>query len=167
MSLSRTILAVLCAVVASYASEAPANQDLVEKLLHALRPVPDFKRQENVGAVIREFKAHGLVPFRPQRVEYTDFYPLLKRATVFGHDLVLIEEEYLTKFIGCCVNEGGGLVLRINGALDKLENWAEANQCRIEQFRDEKEFLEYSRVRFAVPPGAYARISCRVRDEER
>jgi hypothetical protein len=92
---------------------------------------------------------------------------LLKSATVFGHVLVFIEEEYMTRFIGCCVNEGGGLVLRINGAMDKLEYWAKANQCHINQFRDEKEFLKYSGVRFAVPQGAYAQISCRVRDEDR
>lgn len=144
---------------------ASTPEKLVEKLLVALRPVPDFKRQENAGAVIREFKAEGLIPFRPQRIDYTDYYLLLQPLPAFGQDLILIEEEYMLKFVGCCVSEGAGLVLRIVGDLRPLEEFAKANQCRVEEYKSEAQLKEFTHIRFSVPLGRYAALSCRVRDE--
>ena len=89
------------------ARAALSDEELVATLLTALRPVADSRRQENVGAALRVFKAHGLIQFHPQRLDYTDFYPLQKPMSVFGHDLIWLEEEYTVRFIGCCVNEGG------------------------------------------------------------
>jgi hypothetical protein len=138
---------------------------LIEELLVALQPVPDLKRQENAGAVIRKFKDEGLIPFRPQRIDYTDYYPLLKPQPALGQELILIEEEYMLKFVGCCVSEGAGLVLRIIGDFRPLEDFAKANQCRIEEFKSEAQLKEFTHVRFSVPPGRYAALSCRARDE--
>lgn len=165
MPILRFTLALFVAACSTVAGAGTGDPS--ERFLASLRPVPHFGRQENAAAVLREFKAEGLIPFKPQRIDYTDFYPLLKPVQIFGHDLVLLEEEYMTQFIGCCVSEGAGMVLRLNGATYRLEAFAQANQCRVEEFRDQVGYLKHRPVRFPLPAGAYVSVSCRARDEMR
>lgn len=165
LQIFRFTLALLVAACSTAAGAAPGDPS--ERFLASLRPVPHFGRQGNAAAVLREFKAEGLIPFKPQRIDYTDFYPLLKPVQILGHDLVLLEEEYMTQFMGCCVSEGAGMVLRLRGATDKLEAFAQANQCRVEEFRDQAAYLKHKPVRFPLPSGAYVSVSCRARDEVR
>jgi hypothetical protein len=150
----------------TFSTNLPAQpSDFGNQFLDALSP--SSERQERAGGVLREFKKAGLIPLKPQRVDYTDFYPLLKPIKIFGHDLILVEEEYMTKFIGCCVDEGAGIVLRLHGDVKKLGEFAQANKCQLTEFRDQIEYKEQSRVRFTLPSGSYASVSCRERDLHR
>jgi len=141
------------------------SEDLEAELLIALRPAPSLKRQENAGAVIRKYKAEGFIPFRPKRIDYRDYYRLTKPAKVLGHELVLLEEEYMTKFIGCCVDEGAGVFVRLSGRATTLESFAKANKCRVETFDTEEEVRKSTGVTFSLPAGSYAALLCHARDE--
>ncbi len=163
----RSVCVVLLgAVVCSFAA-ASTEVEIADKFLAALKPVPDFKRQANAGAVLREMKAQAFIPFKPERVDYTDYYPLLKRVSVFGHDLVIVEEEYMTQYVGCCVSEGAGFVVRLNGDVQPLKQFATANQCRVEVYENLKAFREsvFLNIGLRLGEGKYAEVSCRARDE--
>lgn len=153
-------------LVACGATALAAAADPVERLLSALGPAPNFARRENAAVVLREFKAAGLIARKPERSDYTDYYLVLKPLRVFGHDLVLIEDEYMLKYVGCCVSEGAGLALRTNGGLGELEAFARKNKCQVQEFQSEAEYREFTHVRFKLPVGSYASLSCRARDEE-
>ena len=157
---------VLLAITAAAFPAHAAEPDPADLLLKAMRPVPDYGRQGNVGAAIRELKAQEVVPFRPTRYEYTDYYRVQKPVAIFGHTLTLVEEEYQSRFVGCCVSEGGGFLVRVAGSLDRLEAWAEKNMCSITEFDSEREFLKSVPIRMELPKGHYADVSCRVRDEK-
>lgn len=147
-------------------SFALADADPSDLLLKAMRPVPDYGRQQNVGAAIRELKALGIVPFRPLRSIYTDYYRVQKPVMLLSHELVVVEEEYQSKFVGCCASEGGGFVVRLVGNLAKLEEWADRNQCSVTGYDSERDFLKSASIRFEMPKGKYAEVSCRIRDEK-
>ena len=167
MTGARPVCLVLLGAVACSCAAASAEAEMADKFLAALKPVPDFKRQDNAGAVLREMKAQEYIPFKPRRIDYTDYYPLLKNVSVFGHDLVVVEEEYMTKFVGCCVSEGAGFVVRLNGDAQPLERFAAANQCRVDVYENLKKFREsaFRNLDFLLTDGKYAEVSCRVRDE--
>jgi hypothetical protein len=38
------------------------------------------------------------------------------------HELVMIEQEYMTTWIGCCVSPGVGVTVRVNGSTANLGN---------------------------------------------
>ncbi|WIV98462.1 hypothetical protein [Kinneretia aquatilis] len=164
----RLLLWLLPASSAIAAGATPPKDAAVGKLLRALRPVPELRRQQNIGAVLREFKAQGLIPFRPSmRIDYTDYYPVQKSVLLFGHDLVVLEEEYMTKYVGCCVSEGGGALVRLKGAINELEAFAKANLCSVREYESLEKYQKESHVSFALPPGRYAELSCRARDEDK
>lgn len=116
------------------------------------------------GPAIRQFIAAGYVDRRPtRRMDYTD-YRVLKRPFQFlGQSLVVIEEEYMTRYVGCCVSEGSGAIFRLSGDRAELTAFAAANKCRLS--------LEQSDIRsqlaelgLAREQGEFARLSCRERD---
>jgi len=146
----------------------PQGDEAVAKLLQALRPVPTLGRQKNIGAVLREFKEQSLIPFRPLiRVDYTDYYRVRSKLRFLGHDLVLLEEEYMTKYAGCCVSEGGGLVVRLQGSTSELAEFAAANRCTLHEYESLEKYQRESNVSFEAPSGRYAELSCRARDEDK
>ncbi len=127
-----------------------------------------FERQKNIGAVLREFKEQGLIPFRPLiRVDYTDYYRIRSELRVLGHDLVILEEEYMSKYVGCCVSEGGGLVVRLRGSTSELAEFAAANRCSLREYASLEMYQRESKLSFAAPSGRYAELSCRARDEDK
>jgi len=163
---ARRLAAALLTALACHAAHPAEAPDLAARWLAAMRPVPDNGRQKNAGMVVREFKAAGLIPFKPERVDYTDYYPVLKPLQVLGHDLVIVEEEYMGRYVGCCVSEGAGMVLRLRGDAARLEAFAQANKCSVEKFKDAAAYRENNpNVGFPLPAGAYAALSCRARDE--
>ncbi len=136
------------------------------ELVDALRLNDDASaRRGNSGKAIRAYMRDGYVGKKPdRRADYTDYYVLKKPATIMGHDLLLIEEEYMSRYIGCCVSPGAGVTVKINGSAINLEKFAQKNACRLSKFSDLRQQLQNVGIVANFPAGHYASLSCRERD---
>jgi hypothetical protein len=76
---------------------------------------------------------------------------------------VVLEEEYLTTFIGCCVNTGLGVVVEKNGSLAELDAFVLANECSKREPSDATYSLKLARIK-PKRSATYVSISCRERD---
>lgn len=83
----------------------------------------------------------------------------------YGASLLYFEHEYLEQFIGCCVNDGFGLLLQ--GIPSKeIVNFAAAHSCKVKEsgqtyipFEINKEFEENG-----IKIEAVFELSCRAND---
>lgn len=154
-----------CSVMA-FAADTPS---LESGLLHALQlKKGTTERTGTSGQAIEAYMRAGLVGKKPnQRADYTDYYLLKTPAPFLGHELVLIEEEYITQYIGCCVSPGAGVTVKVHGSTRKLEQFARANRCTLSDHVDLAHELREVAIRNKVPKGHYASLSCRERDAKR
>lgn len=148
---------------------AATMQELESGLLHALQlKKGTSERTGTSGKAIEAYVHAGLLGKKPnQRYDYTDYYLLRKPASFLGHELVLIEEEYITQYIGCCVSPGAGVTVKVHGSTHKLEQFAHANRCTLTENVDFAQALREVAIRNKVPKAHYASLSCRERDAER
>ena len=120
------------------------------------------------GQAIQAYMRAGLIDSKPnQRADYTDYYLLNKPARFMGHELVMIEEEYMSRWIGCCVSPGAGLSVKVSGSLKPLEQFAHVHRCSLNDNADVQGELTSLGIRRKLAPGRYATLSCRERDAER
>jgi hypothetical protein len=147
------------------ANSRTAGEVLAEGLVGAMRLNADrTERLAEPGEAIRAYIKAGYVRLKPElRDDYTDYRVVQLPAKFFGQELLVIEEEYLSKFIGCCVNEGSGVILRVTADLAPLKAFASANGCSVrDDRRDTVERLQKLKVKPAE--GELVRLSCRERD---
>jgi hypothetical protein len=138
---------------------------LAAGLVGAMRLNADrTERFAEPGEAIRAYIKAGYVRLKPElRDDYTDYRVVQLPAKFFGQELLVIEEEYLSKFIGCCVNEGVGVILRLTTDLAPLKQFAAANGCSMRDTRaDVVEILQKLKVK--PIDGELVRLSCRTRD---
>jgi hypothetical protein len=91
----------------------------------------------------------------------------IKNPTKFmGHDLIVIEEEYMDSYIGCCVSPGAGAIIKINGSDENLKNFSKSNYCSLSENINIKNEMESIGIKENFPSGSYASLSCRERDIE-
>lgn len=157
-----------CALLAAADFEAMAAQpDLEEKLLLSL--ALDKQTGERVvpsANAVKAYIAGGYVSRKPDlRFDYTDYRKLRKPAWLFGYSIVVIEEEYMAEYVGCCVSPGLGVVLFGKGDSDKLAAFARANGCSVEHPADVSG--ELADLNLGVPSSGLTRLSCRDRDVTR
>ncbi|NHZ35191.1 hypothetical protein [Massilia rubra] len=147
---------------------AAGNPDLEVNLMKAMKfDKASEKRIGSSGKAIQAYMKAGYVNQRPNgRADYTDYYLLNKPATLLGHPLVLIEEEYMTRYAGCCVSKGIGVTVGVAGSLGALKKFAAQNRCTLEENVDPGKQLRSFGIKNALPKGTYASLSCRVRDAE-
>jgi len=145
---------------------ASNNQDLEVGLIDSMRLNKTTKtRLGDSGKAIQAYMRQGLVNKKPnQRADYTDYYLLKKPARLMGHDLVLIEEEYMSAYIGCCVSEGIGITVKVIGSTKNLEEFAKENGCTFSDHVDLQSQLDTVNIKTKILPGHYASLSCRERD---
>ena len=145
---------------------ASTNQDLEVGLIDSMRLNKNTKtRLGDSGKAIQAYMREGLVNKKPnQRADYTDYYLLKKPARLMGHDLVMIEEEYMSAYIGCCVSEGVGVTVKVIGSTKNLEEFAEENGCTFSDQVDLQSQLDSVNMKTKILPGHYASLSCRERD---
>lgn len=152
----------LCSSVALAAD----HRTLEAGLLDALRY--DITKQERIGNSGKAIQAYMREEFagkKPDsRADYTDYYVLKKPTKLLGHDLVLIEEEYMSRYVGCCVSPGAGVTVRVNGNSENLLAFAEANRCTFSDDIDIQGILAEVGIAFIPQEGVYASLSCRERD---
>lgn len=149
----------------SYASDSLEN-NLLSTLKLKLNEFGDIERNGNHGKAIRAYMNKGYIDKKPTvyRADYVDYYVLKKPAYLLGHELKVIEEEYMSEYVGCCVNEGVGVVLKLSGSMQKLENFAQKNKCLVEPI-DYSYYYERLGIVNAIPEkGVFVEMSCRVND---
>lgn len=123
------------------------------------------ERVGNSGKAIQAYMRAGIVNKKPNtRADYTDYYLINKPARFMGHDLFMLEEEYMTAYIGCCVSEGIGLTVRLNSDDKAIKAFAKSNACSVEDKVDMQAQLTYLGLKAKVPAGNYSTLSCRDRD---
>lgn len=138
-------------------------------MLHALQlKKGTAERVGTSGKAIAAYMREGYIGKHPdQRADYTDYYLLKKPASFMGHELVLIEEEYITQYIGCCVSPGAGVTVKVRGNTQKLQAFARAQRCTLTEPVNVQHALNDVAIKIRLPKGHYASLSCRERDAER
>lgn len=148
---------------------AQGGKAMESGLIDALRF--DAKRQERVapsGPALQAYIRAGYLDAKPSaRADYTDYRLLKKPATFMGHTLVVIEEEYMSAYIGCCVSEGVGVTVKLNGNGANLQAFAKDNACSYSEVADPGAELKHFDIANDLPKGKYASLSCRERDSQR
>lgn len=162
------VLLGLFAVALCGGAAAAGNPDLETGLMKAMKfDKASEKRLGSSGKAIQAYMKAGYVNPRPNgRADYTDYYLLNKPASLFGHPLVVIEEEYMTRYAGCCVSKGIGVTVSVAGSLGALKKFAAENRCTVEENIDPGKELRSFGIKNTLPKGKYASLSCRVRDAE-
>lgn len=142
------------------------KKSIEEGLINALRIKKSTgKRLGDSGKAIQAYMKQGIVNKKPNAsVDYTDYYLINKPTSFMGHELLVIEEEYMTQYIGCCVNPGVGVSLKIVGGTKNLEDFAQKNGCSLTKQFDLKKELSNLEMEAKFDEGEFASLSCRERD---
>lgn len=167
---SAALLVLVSSLAAAAAGPGPSpGAELETGLAQAMHLKKETtERVGTSGQAIQAYMHAGLIDSKPnQRADYTDYYLLNKPARFMGHELVMIEEEYMSRWIGCCVSPGAGLSVKVSGSLKPLEQFSRAHRCSLNDNADLQGELASLGIRRKLPPGRYATLSCRERDAER
>lgn len=166
---TRRLLGSLLLAASGASAHAAADPGLESGLIQALHlKKGTTERVGTSGKAIAAYMREGYIGKHPeQRVDYTDYYLLKKPASFLGHTLVLIEEEYITHYIGCCVSPGAGVTVKVRGSTQTLQAFARAQRCTLTDPVDVQHELSEVAIQTRLPKGHYAALSCRERDAER
>lgn len=109
-------------------------------------------------------KQKGFLAKKPNisRADYNDIYKLKKTYQFMGQNVVLISDEYMSEYVGCCVSEGWGAVFKQTSNLQLIEKFAKTNQCKISPIKPVNDYYGF-KIR-SLPKGNYYELSCRERD---
>ena len=94
-----------------------------------------------------------------ERFDYVSYFPPLREVRFHGAKLLYFEYEYLDEFIGCCVDDGFGLVLQGKPGPEAAA-FAQAHDCSI---RGEDEVYLPHDLKVDRSAGIYE-LSCRFSD---
>ncbi|MFB9243289.1 hypothetical protein IV454_13645 [Massilia antarctica] len=168
MKRQKILLAGLFAAFVSTVVAAQENPGLEAGLIGAMKYDRNSnQRAGSSGEAIRAYMKAGYVNPRPNgRADYTDYYLLNQAATFLGHPLVVIEEEYMTRYVGCCVSEGLGVTVKVVTNTAALKKFATLNRCRLEENVDPGAELRSFSIRNTLPKARCATLSCRERDAQ-
>ena len=114
---------------------------------------------------LKQLQAQGLIGKKPEvsRYDYNDVYKVKKPFQFLGQKVVLVSDEYMSKYVGCCVSEGWGAVFAKTGDLKPLQQYAKKHQCNLGEIDQDTE--DYYNFRFkSLPRAQYYELSCRERD---
>ena len=140
----------------------PKPNQLEEKLINALsldKTTNKRKRLGNSGKAIQAYIKEGALRKKPTtRINYTDYWKIKGNNSYFmGHRLLVIEEEYMTKDIGCCVDPGIGITVRVMRDTSSLKRFASENACSF-TYEIDKKIKKLIRAKSSYK---YAYLSCR------
>ena len=164
----KNVIILVTLLVTSQNSFSFDEKTLEAKLINALRL--NSNTQERIGdsgAAIQAYVKEGYLNKKPNgRFDYTDYCLLKKPASFMGHSLVVIEEEYVSRYIGCCVSPGMDVTVKVSGSTDNLEKFAKKNGCRFDGDADPQSDFKDFRIKVILPKAKYVSLSCRERDLE-
>lgn len=163
---SRYILVIALIMILVNLATALSDQEIETGLLNSMRlNVKTLERMGSSGSALKNYMQEGIINQRPnQRADYTDYYLVKKPAKLMGHDLVVIEEEYMSRYVGCCVSPGVGVTVKVAGSTENLEKFANENGCTLTRQVDLQHEIESIGIKTKVPKGNYVSLSCRERD---
>ncbi|MGS0894363.1 hypothetical protein ACVBGC_17820 [Burkholderia stagnalis] len=167
MTTRHALFLAACALLCPALSQAERPAELESGLIAAMKLAPDKAgRAGDSGNAIRAYIAAGYLAGKPnRRVDYTDYWLLKRPAPFMGNELVMIEEEYMTRYVGCCVSPGVGVTVRLTSAgAAPLETFAAANGCSLTKDERFADVLHDIGVETTPTRGRYASLSCRERD---
>ncbi len=165
--MNKLILTLLILLTAFSTGACAADEPHLEQgLIKALKlKRGTTERLGESGTALQAYIKAGYMDLKPiQRGDYTDYRLFKKPATLMGHTLVLVEEEYMTRHIGCCVNPGIAVTVRVTGSGDNLEKFADENGCSFDDKADPRSALETFGIKANFPKGKYVSLSCREGD---
>jgi hypothetical protein len=84
------------------------------------------------GPALRALKSDGYLRARPRiRVDYDDYYIPIRPFSVLGSRVVVVQENYLLRDVGCCADPGIGLFFEGSNvaSLNRIRDFAVANKC--------------------------------------
>ena len=165
MSLFKASLLALSLASLSLPSLAAAEADPLEKgMAAALQFDPVKEERGDTGKAIQAYMKAGIVNKKPDlRIDYNDYYLVSKPSTFLGHELVIIEEEYMTEYVGCCVDPGASLFMRLKGKDDALKAFAKKAVCKVETVNITEKLADLE-VNRSMPAGTYVELSCHFND---
>jgi hypothetical protein len=157
-----TLLFVWASSCASVAGDVAKPEELLRRAMSY--DAKTKARQLETGTAIRAYIKAGYVKRKPDySVDYNDLRKVLKPATLFGHKLTVLMEEYMSQYIGCCVSPGIGVVIEQKGDMTELESFLTSNKCSIATTASPEG--NFGGLNIPSKPGAaYFEISCRERD---
>lgn len=127
MNLMRTTVLTIVALF-SGACIAQSN-DVIERSLTA-----DPKHESRLidgQEVVLELSQQGALKRKPnERRDYSDYYVPQRTIYVLGAKLISFEHEYITRYIGCCVNPGNAVVLQPSKETVEIEEFSRRNGCK-------------------------------------
>lgn len=131
-----SLLAITCALYMDLASASGNSKEEIDLIGNASGY---DKSKESLYQTsqdqLEKLQAAGIISKDvTRRFDYVSYYR--PKRSVFFHDskLLYFEYEYMDEFIGCCVNEGFGLILQGKPG-DEAMNFAVDNGCEINDGR--------------------------------
>jgi hypothetical protein len=123
--LAATVVGLLGVVASAKAS------DLARLLSDAMKPNSSkTARHVEPRVPIRALIKAGYLRKKPEaRVDYSDYRLVRKPFDFLGARLVVIEEQYMITYGGCCVDPGIGMVLENPGNSSDIAELAKSNSC--------------------------------------
>ncbi len=104
----------------------------LEHLLASAMTLNDTRdgRKLDSGVAIRALIKNGYVRRKPaSRQDYSDYRALQKPFSFMGAKLLVVEEQYMAKYVGCCVNPGIGILLDNFGNSAAIAKLATTQAC--------------------------------------
>ena len=160
MFLAMAALAVHAGI--THAQEATAEQKLTE--IFRINILEGGRNSLPVDTYLALKKEGYIAKKKNSRADYTDYYLLKKPIKFLGHEVILLEDEYPSKYIGCCVSPGLGAIVKVNGNVANLNAYAKANKCTLEDKVDVNGTLRSAGLKISGGKEHYAYLSCRERD---
>lgn len=144
-------------VLAATVNHAAAQQTVYRGMGEASSQFPSFKKMFKDGLINKKAEV--------SRYDYNDVYRLKKPLNFMGQSVVLVSDEYMSQYAGCCVSEGWGALVAKNTDLKQLTQFAKANQCSLTEMDQSSTDYYYYKLK-QLPKAQYYELSCRERDLE-
>lgn len=154
------------------ASAATDSTSLEQGMITALQFNEAKQDRGNLGEAIQAYMQAGVVNKKPNlRYDYDDYYLINKPTAFLGQDLFMIQEEYMIKYGGCCVDPGASLFLRLtkantDQAMKTLQEFAKKTACTVKEVNI-TELLDYLGLNRSALPGKYVELSCHFSDTQK
>lgn len=150
---------------ATEAAPAVVIDELQQQLISAMSWNSAIEgRVGDAGAAIRAYVSAGYLDLKPAtRMDYSDYRRFKKPAQFLGHELLAIDEEYISAYIGCCASPGIAILIRLNPQGYNVGEFVQGRGCSLNS--DVSRYSEIPELNLPyLSPKEVLEISCKERD---